>query len=246
VLASLKGPGVDDEAFRVLSEGAARHPDDFLDDLLWFFAPRVPDATLEAAVAGARPPRLLLLANAHAERTQPEEAVTRVRDAFERLGREAVPPMLLHLALRVVFSLHLRGLVASADAILGYLKERGGLDALDATRTDHKTAILFAIADELARLGGDLPLQLRQVAARAGKTGELDMVTTEAGMAAQALGESGRAYWRARLRREAPTLSDMFKLPSGRVIAARERRSWNWRGGGRGCSFPCCCRWFEC
>jgi hypothetical protein len=210
-----------DEAYEVLSTGAESQPAEFLNQLIFQFPARVPAPTLRAAAAEGTFGRLILVADAHAEQSRADDALESFRAALEVAGDLSAPA--LRLAVRPIFSLHAVGLVETADAAYGLLKEKGGRDALDATRIDHQTVILFSLADDLARLGPTLPLGLRHVAAHAAKRGHFDIVPTAAGMATQALSQREVEHWHARIRRKAPTLANLFRLDRAAKKKARQR-----------------------
>jgi hypothetical protein len=93
------------EAFDVLLEGAARQPDQFVDELLFHFPDKVPAEVIAWATGAAGIGRLILLADVHAEQGRPDQALETFRTALGMPGDWSARAI-LRLAVRPVFSLH--------------------------------------------------------------------------------------------------------------------------------------------
>ena len=203
--------GTRPEAFLILCEGAERQPEEFLDELLFYFPERVPAGILVGARDGAGFGRLLLIADVHAVQGRPADALGIFRTALAAADLHS--PTTLKLAARPVFSLHEHAQIDAAREALALLKQRAGQPALDEARNlDWATATSFKIADELDQLGLSLPLDLRQVAARAAKRGDFDNTPYEAHFATELLKPREVRKLSARLKFEAPTLAKILGL----------------------------------
>jgi hypothetical protein len=203
--------GVGPEAFDVLSEGVASVPEEFLDELLLHFSPRVAPHVLSRAERGAGSARLMLVAGGHADQGRPAEADRVLRTALEMPADWSVPAR-FWLAWRPVFSLLARGQNEAAAGMLDLLRRGVGADALATVRRDHPTAMILDVADELARLGREVPLELRQAAADAAKHVNFEHAATEARFAIRVLPRREVRRWQRRLAREAPVLAKVLGL----------------------------------
>jgi hypothetical protein len=199
------------EAVRVLTEGAARRPDEFLDELLWRYPDRVTPAMLQAAAAGAGPARLLLVADAHAEQGRAAEALRIYRAALDAAG-DLEGPLALALAVRPVFALHARHDLGAAGEAWVLLKAHVGTSAFDATRATPETAVVYTVADELARLGPELPAELRRVAARAAKSHDFESAAYEARIVSRQLRPADLRRARKLLDADAPSTRQLLAL----------------------------------
>jgi hypothetical protein len=222
VLLALVDPG-DAEALAVLSAGAALEPEPFLDELLWRFPDQIPVTFLEQAARDASSfGRMTLVADAQACQARGAESVATVRSSLEPIRQ--LNPRGLRLVLRPVFSLHAVGLPAAAGEAFAAVTEKTGRDTFDIAHADHLTAILFSVADELGKLGPEMPVRLRQAAGRAAKSGNFDLLPMAGETALSQLTEFEARHWRARLRRNSPTLAKLFRFDRASQQQVRRQR----------------------
>jgi hypothetical protein len=199
------------EALPILCEGAERRPDEFLDELLFHFPEKVQAGVLRGARDGAGYGRLLLIADVHAVQGRPADALEIFRAAL--VVADLRSPAALKLATRPIFSLHEHAQIGPASEALSLLKDRVGQAALEAQKNiDWATATTFRIADELDRLGPSIPLDFRQVAARAVRRGDFENAPYDARFAMSLLKPREGRKLSERLKREAPTLAKTLGL----------------------------------
>jgi hypothetical protein len=198
-----------DGGLPVLVEGAQRHPEVFLPELLWRYPGRAPAAALDEARLRGTFLASILVADAEAEQGRVDAALAAFAAALDALAEPA--PQAQFLALRPIFSLHARAQLPAAKQALARLKEKFGA-APDVRSARPELAIGWSVAEELDRLPPSLPLDLRQVAARAAKTGDFKNAPYEALYALRGLGDWQVKRWRRLMKKEAPTIAHVLAL----------------------------------
>jgi hypothetical protein len=198
-----------DGALPVLVEGAELHPDVFLPELLWRYPSRVPAPLLDEARRRGTFLASILVADAEAEQGREGAALAAFAAALDAL--DDLGPQARFLALRPIFSLHARAQLPAAKQAFSRLKEKFG-DTLDVRSARPELAIAWSIAGELDRQPAGLPLDLRQVAARAAKSGDYANAPYEALYALRGHGSWQVKRWRRALRKEAPTMANVLAL----------------------------------
>ena len=202
--------GARPEAPAILREGVELRPDEFLDELMFHFPEKVPPEILQGARGGARFGRLLLIADVHAVQGRPADALEVFKTALAAADLHS--PATLKLAAGPVFSLHEHAQIDAAQEALALLKQRAGQAVVDVGNVDWETATRFHIADELGRLGSSLPLDLRQVAARAAKRGDFANAPHNARSAIGTAKPRDVRRLSERLKLEAPALTKILGL----------------------------------
>jgi hypothetical protein len=119
---------------------------------------------------------------------------------------------LLRVALRPIFSLHARNHLDAAREAWTLVKDRAEGAMREAGQRDAEVATMLAVAEDLARVAPTFPLDLRQVAALAGRQGEFRNAAYEARFVVGRLDPRELRIWRRRLPRETPALAKIFGL----------------------------------
>jgi hypothetical protein len=199
------------EAFQILCAGAERQPDAFVDELLFHFSEKVPGRLLETALPGAGAGRLLLVADVHAIQGRPEQALEALRAA---LATSAVlsSNAMMRLAIRSVLSLQSRAQIDAAVEALTMVKESRSTSVAMAGGDDLQTAAALQIAEDLARLGVSLPLDLRQAAALTAKRGDFENAPYAARFATRMMSSRAIRQLSRRLAQDAPTLAKVLRF----------------------------------
>jgi hypothetical protein len=198
------------EASSVLRDGVRRQPDEFVDELLFHFPEKAPIEILQMARANAGPGRLFVISDAYATQGRPVEALEALRAALAETNVTSDP--ILRMAFRPVFSLQAHAQVDSAAQALALLKSRMDPRAPDGQADGSPTAIGLRSADELDKVGSWFPLDLRQVAARAVKSGDFENAPYEARFATRLMKPREVRKLNERLAQDAPTLSKILGL----------------------------------
>ena len=207
-LLSLLPYAFDAEASAVVLEGARLDPDEFLDELSLHFPALVPPELLDVATARTGSPygRTILVARVHAEQGRTAAALDALAAALTAAA-SCPQPLGLRLALGVVFTLQATARDDAATTALGMIAGSANLGPAASAPSE----VMLAIARELDRLK-DLPLELRQAAARAAQRDDLANLPYAARFATRNLDAGILRELRRRLRSEAPGLSQVLGL----------------------------------